>query len=110
MKFEEGKDYNFFDYDYGDNGTGKVTAIQLTIDNYEDVVYHYMKVHVVEEGAMARLKFEYTILHSGKHDIDELNNDEKFHTIMGDILTEILLNQQNYEKTGTDNSQEPDIQ
>jgi len=108
--YEEGIDYRFFDIE-NDNEPGvKVTAIELAVDNYENVVYHYLKVRVVEEGAMARLQFGYTILDSAKHDIDELNNDEKFHTIMGDILTDILLKQQNYEKTGTDNSQEPDIQ
>lgn len=90
----------------------KLTGIGLLMKEYQGVLYHYHKVRVVEEGEMARLQFGYTILESGEHDIDDLTKDEKLHTIMGDLLTQILLAKQqlNNEQIRTDNSEEFDIQ
>jgi hypothetical protein len=111
MKLEEGKDYLLIDVDALDGEQEiKLTAVQLKVDNYSDVVYHYHKARVVEEGSVARLQFGYTILDSAGLDIDALTNDQEFHNLMGDILTDIITSKNNYEKTGTDNSQELDIQ
>jgi len=82
---EEGKDFAFVDFKNTD-----ITGIQIIAGEYEGVVYHYHQAKIVEEGEMARLKFGFTIVHSGKHDIDLLKDDENFVTIMGDILTQIL--------------------
>ena len=101
---KEGVDYHFFDFK-----DLKVTGIELLMEKYKGVIYHYQKVRVVEEGEFARLQFGYTIVHPGEHDIDGLTKDENLHTIMGDILTTILANQAN-EQTRTDNNQEFDIQ
>jgi hypothetical protein len=79
------------------------------MDKYKGVIYHYQKVRVVEEGAIARLQFGYTLVHPGEHDIDDLTNDENLHTIMGDILTTILETRAN-EQTRTDDNQEFDLQ
>jgi len=98
----EGKDYKFIDFTNSD-----LTGIMILQGEYTGVVYHYGKVRVKEQGALATLQFGYTIVHSGEHDIDLLQNDEKFSTIMGDILTEILLKQKN-EKTRNDNPEEFD--
>ena len=62
---------------------------------YSGVVYHYGKVRVKEQGEFATLEFGYTLVNSGKHDIDLLQKDEEFSTIMGDILSEILLKSDN---------------
>ena len=59
----------------------------------------------MEEGELARLQFGYTIVHPGNHNIDDLTNDEQLHTIMGDILTNILTAQSN-EQIRTDYSKE----
>ena len=75
------------------------------VKGYEEVLYHYHKAKVVEEGEFARLQFGYTIVHPGNSDIDELTKDEKLHTIMGDVLTSILTAQAN-EQIRTDNSEE----
>jgi hypothetical protein len=98
----EGKDYKFIDFTNSD-----LTGIMILQGEYTGVVYHYGKVRVKEQGALATLQFGYTIVHSGEHDIDLLQIDEKFSTIMGDILTEILLKQKN-EKTRNDNPEEFD--
>lgn len=105
-KYKEGIDYQFIDFN-----DSELTGIGLLIDGYKGVLYHYHKARVVEEGEIARLQFGYTIVNPGEHDIDTLTNDEKFHTIMGDILSEILLTKQTHdEQTRTDNTQEPDLQ
>jgi hypothetical protein len=101
---KEGVDYHFFDFKDSD-----MTGIELLMDKYKGVIYHYQKARVLEEGEFARLQFGYTIVHSGEHNIDDLTNDENLHTIMGDILTTILATQAN-EQTRTDDNQEFDLQ
>ena len=98
---KEGKDYAFIDFAESD-----LTGIQILDGEYKDVVYHYHQAKIVEEGMAARLKFGFTIVHSGEHDIDLLQNDEGFVTIMGDILTQILLSKAKDEQARTNNSKE----
>ena len=103
---EEGKDFVFINFKDTD-----ITGLQIISGEYTGVVYHYHQAKIVEEGALARLKFGFTIVHPGKHDIDLLQNDEKFVTIMGDILTQILMNKAKAdEQIRTDNSEEFDLQ
>ena len=99
---EQGVDFHYVDLDLDDS---KLTGIALMVKGYENVLYHYQKARVVEEGEFARLQFGYTIIHPGEHDIDVLTNDENLHTIMGDILTSILTAQAN-EQIRTDYSKE----
>ena len=105
-KYKEDIDYKFVDID-NDMLEEKMTAIGLLIPEYQGVLYHYHRAKVVEEGEGARLQFGYTILESGEHDMDSLTKDEKLHTIMGDILTDILLNKKQInEQIRTDDSEE----
>jgi hypothetical protein len=103
--YKEEKDYHFIDFKDSD-----ITGVELLVDEYKGVIYHYHSARVVEEGELARLQFGYTIVHSGEHDIDVLNSDEKLHIIMGDILTQILLAKEKDEQIRTDNSQKLDLQ
>ena len=98
---KEGVDYAFIEFKDSD-----ITGIQVIKGEYEGVVYHYHKARIVEEGALARLQFGFTIVDPGTHDIDELTNDQEFSTIMGDILTTILLAKAENEKTGNDDPEE----
>jgi len=103
---EESVDYQFVDFE-----DSEITGIRLLLQPYRDVVYHYNKVRVKEEVGidMARLEFGFSLVSLGEHTEEALKNDEEFHTILGDILTHILLTQQD-EQTRTDNPQEPDLQ
>ena len=103
--YKEDRDYNFIDFKESD-----ITGIELLVDEYKGVIYHYHSARVVEEGELSRLQFGYTIVHSGEHDIDVLNSDEKLHTIMGDILTQILLAKAKDEQIRTDDSQKLNLQ
>lgn len=98
----EGVDYKFIDFT-----DSELTGIQVLKGEYAGVVYHYGKVRVKEQGEMGVLEFGYTIVNPGKHDIDALQNDDEFVTIMGDILTEILTRQEN-EQIRKDHSEEFD--
>jgi hypothetical protein len=88
-----------------------LTTVEILLQEYKGVKYHYLQARIVEDEGLARLQYGYTILESGEHDIDDLNSDEEFFIIMGDILQEILLKQIEYdEQTGTNNTQKFDLQ
>ena len=87
---KEGEDYKFVDFTDSD-----ITGIMILKGDYAGVVYHYGKVRVKEQGEFATLEFGFTLVNSGKHDIDLLQNEDNFVTIMGDILSEILTKQAN---------------
>lgn len=70
------------------------------------MIYSYGMVKFTEEYDIPKLKFNFIILHSGKHSIDNLQTDQNFITIIGDILTDIVINN---EPTRNDNSQESDL-
>ena len=86
----EDKDYRFINFT-----NSEITGIQILQGEFAGVVYHYGRARVEEAGEFAKLQFGYTLVHPGKHDIDELQNNEDFVTIMGDILTSILMKQSN---------------
>lgn len=101
---EEGVDYEFVNLN-----DSEVTGVGIIKGEYQGVLYHYHRVKVVEEGALARLQFGYTIVNPGKHDIDVLTADENLHTIMGDVLSSILMAKAN-EQTRTNDSKESGVQ
>ena len=97
--YKEDIDYRFIDIPDTD-----LTAVQLLMKEYEGVVYHYHKARIQEEGGVARLQFGYTLLDPGKHDIDDLNSSEEYHTIMGDILTILLMSKAKEDESFRDNN------
>jgi len=108
--YKENVDWTFVNPDGYDFEDAPVTAIGLLMEEYKGVLYHYHKARVVEEGEAARLQFGYTILNSGEHDIDDLTKDEEFHTIMGEILSDIIMAQQQDEQTRINNFKESNLQ
>lgn len=102
---KENVDYSFVNFENTD-----LTGIALLKQPFEGVVYHYGRARVVEQGELAKLEFGYTIVSPGKHDPDDLQNDPDFHTIMGDILSQILAEKAQYESVRKDDFEEPDLQ
>jgi hypothetical protein len=86
-----------------------MTDIGILKGKYAGVVYQYGKANIVEEGSFARLTFDYTIIDSSSFDLDDLQNDEEFVTMIGDILTEILLEKPD-EKTRNYHTEELNFQ
>ena len=104
VKYKEGIDYEFIPSD-----DEQITGVGILKGTYAGVLYHYGKARVVEEGEFARLFFDYTIEHTPNFTVHDLTIDEEFHTMIGDILTDILLKQSN-ETIRNHDTQEFDIQ
>ena len=102
--YKEGIDYQFIPSE-----DEQITGIGILKGKYAGVLYHYGKAKVIEEGEFARLYFDYTIEHTPNFTVHDLTIDSEFHTMIGDILTDILLKQSN-EKIRNDNPQELNIQ
>ena len=95
------------DYVLIDSDEGDITGVGIKTGSFAGVLYHYGKARINEEGELARLQFSYTIVSSPTIPIDDLIIDEEFHTFIGDILTDILMsNENNYEKIRNDDSEE----
>jgi hypothetical protein len=103
--FEENIDYVFVDIQDAD-----VNAIRLLRGKYKDVVYCYGAASVNEECGLARLKFDYIIVDPGTYVLDDLTNDEEFHTMIGDMLVEMITVQGQNEQTRNNDSEESYLQ
>lgn len=102
-KLKEFKDYRLFDYQFPDGK--EVTGVQLLSNGYENVCYHYNDARIIEENEVGKIHFGFGVIDPGEHDLEQLINDDKFVTIMGEILTEVLLKKIDDEQTGKNNSQ-----
>lgn len=85
-KYELNVHYKFVDFPETD-----LTGIEILKEPYTGVVYYYTNANVAEQGIMATLKFGYMIVNPGKYTPSLLESDENFVTMMGDILSEIIL-------------------
>ncbi len=103
-KFKLGEDFQF--YNFADTN---LTGIILRRGEYAGVVYYYTYAGINEEGLGARLKFGYQIVNAGEFGRDYLEKDEKFVTLMGDILTELILTETEIEPSRTLYSEESDL-
>jgi hypothetical protein len=97
----------FIDYEFIYLPDEESTAVELTSGAFSSVIFQYFNVKLLEEGENPKLKFQYDIIDSGTHDMDDLKNSQEFVTILGDLLTELIIDN---EQTRTDNPKEPDLQ
>lgn len=67
------------------------THVEITSGNYAGVIYSYGRVKFDDSFGYPKLSFGYTVHHSGKVSAEQLNDDAEFVTIMGDILTELII-------------------
>ena len=102
--FEENVDYAFVDIHDAD-----VNAIRLLHGKYKGVVYCYGAAAVNEEGELARLKFDYIIIDPGTYTVEDLTNDQEFHTMIGDMLVEMITVQGQNEPIRNNHTEEPDL-
>lgn len=93
IEYKEGVDYLFIDYNHADGES--ITAIKILSGNFKDVVYHYgtVKVKKLEEDSQPLLQFDYRLLSPGNHDETQLHSNQEYVTMMGDILTSIMIQQ-----------------
>jgi hypothetical protein len=83
------------------------TWIKITTGNYAGVIYSYGMIGVDETLNIPILRFNYFIHDSGQHDIEHLKNNQEFVNIIGDLLTEIII--KNNEQIRKNDSEEFDL-
>ena len=99
--YKEGEDYRFINFEGND-----ITGLELLVDKFKGVVYHYHKARIQEQGELATLQFGYTIIYPGENDIDELNTNQEFHKLIGDILSQLLMDKVRQDESFRDNNTE----
>lgn len=101
----EGVDYEFY---HVENST--LTGIRLLKGEYKDICYYYGQVKVQEHGEVATLNFDFKSLYSPVLTDEQLQSEEKFVTLIGDILMQILIDKvATHEQIRKDDSPELDV-
>jgi hypothetical protein len=83
------------------------TWVEITSGKYAGVIYSYGFVKIDHEIGIPKLNFNYNVIHFGNFKTNDLFNNEEFVTVMGDILTEIIIEN---EPTRNNNPEELDLQ
>ena len=87
--------------------------IKLINGVYKDTVFKYGKVKFEEKNDQMYLLFAYDVLESTVSKPKKLEKDADFKNYIGDLLVEIMssnLEQEIIDETGTDNTEESDLQ
>jgi hypothetical protein len=86
------------DYIFVDDPTNnKVYAIRLVSGPYVDTIYKYANIKINEdtEKEMCTLSYAYNIMStSSSYDKETLHSDADFKNYIGDVLSDILSNQE----------------
>jgi hypothetical protein len=77
--------------------------VKLLVE-YPGVLYEYQNAKVDERGEGAVLSFHYEIIDAGEYDADHLKKDQKFITMIGDILVYTINEQIQNEQTRKNDS------
>ena len=89
-----------FEYSFVNRKDDDQTSIRIENGRFENVIYNYGRVSIPQEenedGTMP-FRFEYNILDNASIPREEF--DEEFFTIIGDILVDIIENE-DYNDTG----------
>lgn len=89
---ELGTDFKFRDDLFNAKEPGSTVPIELTLDPFEGVVYHYTTVAFkMGEDNIPRISFEYEIDKTNDLSMTTLRKNEKFNTTLGLILNTLLL-------------------
>ena len=109
---ELNKDYKFRDDLFDPRKDGTTVPIEILLDPFAGVVYHYTTVAFkVGEDDVPRISFEYEIDKTNDLSMTTLRKNEKFITTLGLILNSLLLDASEAEgvsETGTNDTKEPD--
>lgn len=104
----EGKDYELVNFKDSD-----ITGIEILTGKFKGIIYHYTGARVAQNPGdpIPRLQFGYNLVELGTFDVQSLQDDDEFVTMLGDILTNILTNEADYnESFRTLNPEEFDLQ
>lgn len=74
---------------------------------YEGIVLTFQHIQMLEDIGFAKLKFNYTLVRFDNFTEEDLQNDSKFVTIIGDILQHYILHKaKQVETTRSSNTKE----
>jgi hypothetical protein len=101
----EGVDFDFHKIEDSD-----LTGIKLLNGKYRDITYYYGVVKIQEQGELATVNFEFRVLESTIYTEEQLQKDAEFVTLLGEILTEIIINQSvKHDTTRNNDTEESNI-
>lgn len=81
------KSYSFVENDFTDDSW----HVKINEGTYKDIVYKYGKIQIKEGGEEATLGFQYKIVETPEHFLDEdLDCSVDFMDTLGDILSHII--------------------
>jgi hypothetical protein len=81
-----------FDYRLQNSEWDDSTWVEITLGKYSGVIFSYGLVRLEDvEIGIPKLKFNYNIISSGSFNKDDLINDEEFVIIAGDIITDLII-------------------
>lgn len=107
-KLKLNKDYSFID-------SKPFIHFKILKGKYKGVVYHYGRLYIKsleDEEENHCLKFDLVIVDSGKFERKTLENDQNFVELVGNILTQIVIEQaerEPYESNRENNTEEFDL-
>lgn len=107
-KLKLNKDYSFID-------SKPFIHFKILKGKYKGVVYHYGRLYILpieNEEENHCLKFDLVIVDSGKFERKTLENDQNFVELVGNILTQIVIEQaerEPYESNRENNTEEFDL-
>ena len=82
------------------------TWVEITSGKYTGVVFSYGHVKIDYEIGVPKLTFNYNIISFGNLDTNSLKDNQEFVIIIGDILTEIIIEN---EQTRNNDIEEPSL-
>lgn len=95
------------DFDFHKIQDSDLTGIKLLKGKYRDITYYYGVVKIQEQGELATVNFEFKVLESTIYTEEQLQKDTEFVTLLGEILTEIIINQSvKHDTTRNDDTEE----
>jgi hypothetical protein len=109
---ELGTDWQFRDDLFDPKKEGSTVPIEILIDPFAGVVYNYTTVAFkMGEDNVPRMQYDYEIIKSNDLSMITLRKNQKFNTILGLILNNLLLDASEAEgasETRTNDTQKSD--
>jgi hypothetical protein len=89
---ELGTDWKFRDDLFDQKQEGSTCPIELMLDPFAGVVYRYTTVKFkMDEDNIPRMQYDYEILKTNDLSMITLRKNQKFNTVLGLILNNLLL-------------------
>ena len=108
---EPGIDYVFRDDLFDPKKDGTTVPIELKLDPFAGVVYHYTTVRFkMDEDNVPRIQYDYEIDKTNDLSMVTLRKNQRFNEVLGLILNGLLLDASEAEgvsETGTNDTKEP---